>query len=75
MNSGFADVVYVVSATKNDHLEFWACATPGQVAAAQVQQLLPPGWTARSMGWRLSPARTAELKMRRNSVRRLTQPF
>jgi hypothetical protein len=42
MKGGFADVVYVVSATKNGQLEFWACANPGQEAAAQVQQLLPP---------------------------------
>ena len=72
MKTGFADVVYVVSATKSDQSEFWACATPRRVAAAQVQRLLPPGWTARSMGWRLSPTRTAELKMRHDLARRLT---
>ena len=41
MKTGFAHVVYVVSATKNDQSEFWACATPRRVAAAQVQRLLP----------------------------------
>jgi hypothetical protein len=43
MKSGFADVVYVVSATKNDQSEFWACATPRRMAAARVQRLLPIG--------------------------------
>jgi len=63
MNAIFAEVVYVVSATKNDQSEFWAAATPRQVAAAQVQQSLLPGWTAKLTSWRLSRERAAELKM------------
>jgi hypothetical protein len=73
MNTIFADVVYVVSATKNGQLEFWAAATPRQVAAAQVQRSLPPGWKATLRTWRFSRERAAELKMRPNTVRRLTE--
>jgi hypothetical protein len=73
MNTIFADVVYVVSATKNGQLEFWGAATPRQVAAAQVQRSLPPGWKATLRTWRFSRERAAELKMRPNTVRRLTE--
>jgi len=72
MKTGFAEVIYVVSATEDDQSEFWAAAAPRRAAAAQVQQLLPPGWTATLMGWRLGRVRAAELKMRPDSVRRLT---
>jgi hypothetical protein len=73
MNTIFADVVYVVSATKNGRSEFWAAATPRQVAAAQVQRSLPPGWKATLTSWRLSRGRAAELEMRPNTVRKLTE--
>ena len=73
MNTIFADVVYVVSATKNGQLEFWAAATPRRVAAAQVQRSLPPGWKATLTSWRLSRGRAAELEMRPNTVRKLTE--
>jgi hypothetical protein len=43
MKIGFAQVIYVVSAIKDDQSEFWAAAAPRHAAAAQVQQLLPPG--------------------------------
>jgi hypothetical protein len=72
MKIGFAQVIYVVSAIKDDQSEFWAAAAPRHAAAAQVQQLLPPGWTATLMGWRLGRVRATELKMRPDSVRRLT---
>ena len=70
--TGFAESVYVVSATSNDQSDFWAAATSRRMAAAKVQQLLPPGWTATSTGWRLSAARAGELKIRPNTVRRIT---
>jgi hypothetical protein len=72
MKTGFAEVIYVVSATKDDQSEFWGAATARRAAALQVQQSLPPGWTATSTGWRLGPVRAAELKMRPYSVQRLT---
>jgi hypothetical protein len=71
MKKVFSKVVHVVSAIKGDQSEFWAAATPRGVAAAQVQQLLPPGWMAISRGWRLSPKRVEELQMCPNTVRRL----
>ena len=69
----FADVVYVVSATKNGQSEFWAAATPRDSAAAQVQGSLPPGWEAKLTGWRLGAERIAELQIAPNTVRRITQ--
>jgi hypothetical protein len=73
MNITFADLVYVVSATKNDQSEFWAAATPRRVAAAQVQRSLSPGWKATLTSWRLNRERAAELEMRPDTVRRLTE--
>ena len=73
MNTTFADLIYVVSATKNGQSEFWAAATPRRVAAAQVQRSLPPGWKATLTSWRLSSGRAAELEMRPNTVRKLTE--
>ena len=67
-----ADVVYVVSATRNGQSEFWAAATPGDTAAAQVLGSLPPGWEAKLTGWRLRVERIAELQMAPNTVRRIT---
>jgi len=67
-----ADVVYVVSATKNGQSEFWAAATPRDSAAAQVQEILPPGWEAKLTGWHLGAERIAELQMAPNTVRRIT---
>jgi hypothetical protein len=72
MKEAFSKVVHIVSAFKGDQAEFWAAATPPELAAAQVQQVLPPGWMAISRGWRLNPKRAEELKMCPNTVRRLT---
>ena len=72
MKNGFTEVIYVVSAIKDDQSEFWAAAAPRRAAAVEVQQLLPPGWTATLLGWRLGRVRAAELKMPPDSVRRLT---
>lgn len=72
MKTVFANIIYVVSASKDGRSEFWAAATPRRLAAAQVQQLLPSGWTAVLTGWRLNPEKAAELKMRGNTVRKLT---
>jgi hypothetical protein len=73
MTTPIADVVYVVSATRNGHSEFWAAATPRDSAAAQVQGSLPPGWEAKLTGWRLGAERIAELQIAPNTVRRITQ--
>jgi hypothetical protein len=73
MNTLFAEFVYVVSATKNGRSEFWAAATPRDSAAEHVRRSLPPGWKAILTGWRLGPERTAELEMRPNTVRKLTE--
>ena len=72
MNRLIADVVYVVSATKNGHSEFWAAATPRDSAAEQVQGSLPPGWKAKLTGWRLGVERVAELQIAPNTVQRIT---
>jgi hypothetical protein len=42
MKTGFADVVYVVSATKSDQSEFWACATPRRVGCTGTA--IAPAW-------------------------------
>jgi hypothetical protein len=72
MTTLIADVVYVVSATRNGQSEFWAAATPRDSAAAQVQGSLPPGWEAKLTGWRLGAERIAELQMAPDTVRKIT---
>jgi hypothetical protein len=72
MTTLIADVVYVVSATNNGHLEFWAAATSRGSAAAQVQESLPPGWKATLTGWRLGAERVAELQMAPDTVRKIS---
>jgi len=67
-----ADVIYVVSVTKNGKSEFWAAATPRDSAAAYVQGSLPAGWEAKLTGWRLGAERAAELRMAPNTVRKIT---
>jgi len=71
MSDAFAGTIYVVVAFNGERSEFWAAATPRARAAASVRQLLPPGWTAKCTGWSLSPKKTAGLRMRANSVRKL----
>lgn len=71
MGKRSASNIYIVVAKKDGQTEFWAAATPRRRAAAQVQQLLLPGWTAVLMGWRLNADRAAALKMIPNTVRRL----
>jgi hypothetical protein len=73
MGNAFAGRIYVVAATKDGQTEFWAAATPRKTAAAEVQQLLPTGWTAVPTGWRLTPEKVAELNMRVHSVRKIKQ--
>jgi len=71
MRNGSARAVYVVIATKDGQTEFWAAATPRYRAAAAVQQLLSPGWRVSFLGWRLSPAKAAALKMSAGNVQKL----
>jgi hypothetical protein len=71
MRNGAARAVYIVVATKNGQTEFWAAATPRHRAAAAVQELLPAGWRVMFLGWRLSPAKAAALKMSSGSVHKL----
>ncbi len=73
MGNAFAGRIYVVAATKDGQTAFWAAATPRKTAAAEVQQLLPLGWTAVPTGWLLTPEKAAELNMRANSVRKIKQ--
>jgi hypothetical protein len=73
MGSIYADIIYVVVASKGDRREFWAAATPAYKAAAEVQRLLENGWTTKFTGWRLSSEKCAELKMHFDSVRKLKQ--
>jgi hypothetical protein len=73
MRNGFACSVYIVSATKNGQTEFWAAATPRQDAAAAVQRVLPAGWRAVFLGWRLNSTKSRALKMSSNSVRKLVR--
>jgi len=71
MRNGFARAVYIVTATKNGRTEFWAAATPRHHAAAAVQRVLPAGWHAAFLGWRLDPTKSRALQMSSNSVRKL----
>jgi hypothetical protein len=60
LRAGLSAIAMVVMATR-------------QVAAAQVQRSLPPGWKATLTSGRLSRGRAAELEMRPNTVRKLTE--
>ena len=71
MASMFAGSVYVVTATKSDAIEYWAAATRRDEAAAAVQAILAPGWTASLTDRRIAATKVAALKLRPNSVRRL----
>jgi hypothetical protein len=73
MGNAFAGRIYAVATTKDGQTEFWATATPRKTAAVEVQQSLPTGWMAVPTDWRLTPKKVAELNMRANSVRKLTQ--
>jgi hypothetical protein len=68
-----AKTIYVVLASNGDRRQFWAAATSAERAATVVQDSLPRGWTAMFTGWRLSSEKTAELKMRVDTVRKIKQ--
>lgn len=72
-SNGFAGTIYVVVASNGGQNEFWAAATARHKATAEVQSLLPDGWTAIFTGWRLPPQKAARLRMRPDSVRKLEQ--
>lgn len=67
----FAGSVYVVTATRSGTIEYWAAATRREEAAAAVQAVLAPGWTATLTERRVAITKVAALKLRLNSVRQL----
>ena len=71
MSKKFAGGIYVIAAIRGKHVEYWAAATPRDVAVATVQQLLGPGWTAGMTQLRLTTDQAAALKLPPNCARRL----
>ena len=64
--------IYVVQAKKDDIVEHWAAATIQEKAVAAVEKELGPGWTVTLTNRRLTGHRLSILKMRPNTVRKLS---
>ena len=71
MVNTFARGIYVVAATRGGRVEYWAAATPRDVAVSTVQQLLRTGWTASMTNRRLTLEQVASLKLRPNEACKL----
>ena len=63
--------IYVVEATKDGTLEYWAAATLRENAIAAVAKQVGPEWIVRLTEQRLTNQRLSILKMLPNSVRKL----
>jgi hypothetical protein len=71
MRKAFARGVHVVEATKDGVTEYWAAATHREDAIAAVRSQVVQDWSLVLTERRLTREQFAELKMRRNSVRKL----
>ena len=71
-NNRYAADIHVVTATKDGKTEYWVAAVTRDQALQAVRNQAPPGWKLALIDDGLTPARVAELKMRPNSVRRLS---
>jgi hypothetical protein len=71
MRKAFARGVHVVETTKDGVTEYWAAATHRCDAVAAVRNQVQPDWSLVLTERRLTREQFVELKMRRNSVRKL----
>ncbi len=62
------DEIWVVAATKNDTVIYWATTTRREDAVSAVELLLGPGWAVALTERRITPAQAAALKLRDNYV-------
>jgi len=65
--------IYIVIATKDGVIEYWAAATRRKDTMAAVSERLPPGWQAVLTSWRLTPEKMATLNLRPNNVCQLSR--
>lgn len=73
MGNENAGGVHLVLAMKGNRTEIWVAATPRSDAVNAVQAALEEGWKAiRMIPEHLTPVRVAALKLRPNSVQKLT---
>jgi hypothetical protein len=63
--------IYVVEATKDGVVEYWAAATLQENAVSAVANQLGPGWTVTLTEQRLTSQRLSILKMLPNTGRKL----
>jgi hypothetical protein len=63
--------VYIVQATKDGKIEFWAAATIKENAVAAVKKELGDGWIVTLTDRRLTRQRLSLLKILPNAVRKL----
>jgi hypothetical protein len=66
-----ANGVYILIATKDSNIQYWAAATRRKEAVATVRRLLGIGWKVTLTNWRLSPKKVSELELRPDDVRQL----
>ena len=73
MGNEYAGGVHLVLALNGTQTEVWVAATPLSDAISAVQTALEDGWKAhRIMSQQLTTDRVAALKLRPNSVRKLS---
>jgi hypothetical protein len=71
MGNEYAGGIYVIQATKDGRIEYWAAAVPRDKAIEAVSEQMAPGWKLVLTERRLTPGKIAALRMRANSVRLL----
>jgi hypothetical protein len=64
--------IYVVQAIKGRQTEYWAAATIREKAVTAVEKELGDGWTVTLTDRRLTGQRLSKLRLRPNSVQRLS---
>ena len=63
--------VYIVAATKDSRIDYWAVATRREDAVGAVQRLLAPEWKVTLTERRITPKQVAVLHLSPNGVRKL----
>jgi hypothetical protein len=71
MGNEYAAGIYVVAATKDGAIQYWAAATPRRAAEKLIEQLLAPGWMVAPTDRRLSTDQLAALNLRPGGARQL----
>jgi hypothetical protein len=71
MGHDYAADIYVVAATKDGAVEYWAAAMPRWEAEMLIEQLLAPGWMVALTDRRLTTGQVAALNLLPGGARQL----